>query len=216
MVKWRKRLIYFYVIWGILITTDLFWAGSYTFKNIWAWLIVILTIGDSILLLISALKFLKYNKQYLESESRDEKLAKKYYILVDKLFQHINDKYGNQSEKAVSFLLKDLINKRTEIISEYEKKTASFGSAIMVVITALLSFLVKVFFESNSNDNVFYVILAIFFMVVFVKFLNFVIRSFIKQPAWGKAYKESYLIDILNDVKYIILESNSKASKQEQ
>lgn len=216
LVKWRKLLILFYVIWAILITTDLLWAGNYTFKNIWALLIVGITIVDSILLFISALKYLKYNKQYLESESRDAKLATKYYTLVDELFHRIKNKYGNQSEKAVSFLLNDLINKRTEIINEYEKKAASFGSATMVVITAFLSFFVKVFFESNSNDNVFFVILAIFLLVVFVKILNFVIRSFIKQPAWGKAYKESYLIDILNDVKYIILESNGKESEQEQ
>ena len=103
LVKWRKLLILFYVIWAILITTDLLWAGNYTFKNIWALLIVGITIVDSILLFISALKYLKYNKQYLESESRDAKLATKYYTLVDELFHRIKISMVINQKKQLAF-----------------------------------------------------------------------------------------------------------------
>ena len=34
-------------------------------------------------------------------------------------------------------------------------------------------------------------------------------RGLIKQPAWGRANKEIYLINILNEVKYNFIESDS-------
>lgn len=215
LVKWRRILIVLYSMWAIFLTIDLLWAAQNFLKDTLAKWIVGITVVLFILVFWSFYKFYEYNKLFSESESQDNNTSK-YGKLVDKVFEHINSKYSKDPSKAVDILLSDLINKRTEIINEYEKQVGSFGSAFMIVISATLSILVKAYFEPGSNGKVLYAIIAILLMVILVKLLNLVIRGLIKQPAWGRANHEIYLINILNDVKYKFIESDSGSNNKSQ
>lgn len=216
LVKWRRILIGVYSMWAIFLTIDLLWAAQNILKYTLAKWIVGITVVLFILVFYSFYKFSEYNKLFSESESQDNNNASKYGKLVDDAFDYIKSKYAKDPNKAVDLLLSNLINKRTEIINEYDKKVGSFGSAFMIVISAVLSILVKAYFESNSNERVLFAIIAILFLVILAKVLNLAIRGLIKQPAWGRANQEIYLINILNDVKYKFFESDSGSNDKSQ
>lgn len=215
LVKWRRILIGSYSMWAIFLTIVLLWAAQNILKDTLAKYIVGITVALFILVFWSFYKFSEYNKLFSESESQDNNTSK-YGKLVDNAFDYINSKYAKDPNKAVDMLLSNLINKRTEIINEYDKKVGSFGSAFMIVISATLSILVKAYFEPKSNERVLFAIIAILFLIILVKFLNLAIRGLIKQPAWGRANQEIYLINILNDVKYKFIESDSGSNDKLQ
>lgn len=216
LVKWRRILIGSYLMWAIFLTIFLLWAAQNILKDTLAQCIVGITVVLFILVLWSFYKFYEYNKLFSESESQGKNNTSKYGKLVDNVFDYINSKYAKNPSKAVDMLLSNLISKRTEIINEYDKKVGSFGSAFMIVISATLSILVKAYFEPGSNDKVLYAIIAILLMVILVKLLNLAIRGLIKQPAWGRANQEIYLINILNDVKYKFIEPDSDSNNESQ
>lgn len=217
LVKWRRILIGVYSMWAIFLTIDLLWAAQNILKYTLAKWIVGITVVLFILVFYSFYKFSEYNKLFSESESQDNNNnASKYGKLVDDAFDYVNSKYAKDPSKAVDMLLSNLINKRTEIINEYDKKVGSFSSAFMMFISAVLSILVKAYFEPNSDERVLFAIIAILFLVILAKVLNLAIRGLIKQPAWGRANQEIYLINILNDVKYKFFESDSGSNNKSQ
>ena len=199
LVFWRRSLIISYIIWAVFLIADLLWAIRHFSTSIPAKFTIAISVFLSFFVIFSLYRFIKCNT-----------IPSKYETLISDIKKYLEDKYKHgEAEKAVEFLLNDLNNKRTEIINEYERKAAAFGSAIMIFITAVMSVLVKDIFENKPNSDTTSVILAILLMVILVKILNLAVRGLIKQPAWGRANKEIYLINILNEVKYNFIESDS-------
>lgn len=206
LIFWRKSLIISYIIWAVFLIADLLWAIGHFSTSTLAKIIVVTSVVLLIFVVYSLCCFIQYNT-----------IPSKYETLISDIKEYLEKKYkSGKAEKAVGFLLKDLNSKRTEIINEYERKATAFGSAIMIFITAVMSVLVKDIFENKSNSDTISVILAILLMVILVKILNLVVRGLIKQPAWGRANKEIYLINILNEVKYKFIESDSGSNDESQ
>ena len=173
LVFWRRSLIISYIIWAVFLIADLLWAIRHFSTSIPAKFTIAISVFLSCFVIFSLYRFIKCNT-----------IPSKYETLISDIKKYLEDKYKHgEAEKAVEFLLNDLNNKRTEIINEYERKAAAFGSAIMIFITAVMSVLVKDIFENKPNSDTTSVILAILLMVILVKILNLAVRGLIKQPA---------------------------------
>ncbi|KEQ39186.1 hypothetical protein SK667_0091 [Streptococcus mitis] len=118
--------------------------------------------------------------------------------------------YGGRARYAVKLLIADLTDKQDNKIKKYESLVKSVGTVGMILVTSFITLVVKQFFDTGENSislNVFIGLILLVFIIVFlITVADTFIRNIIKYPLFGKASKEVYLMDILYEVKYMILE----------
>ena len=121
--------------------------------------------------------------------------------------------YGGRARYAVKLLIADLTDKQDNKIKKYESLVKSVGTVGMILVTSFITLVVKQFFDTGENSislNVFIGLILLVFIIVFlITVADTFIRNIIKYPLFGKASKEVYLMDILYEVKYMILEKES-------
>ncbi|MGQ9051801.1 hypothetical protein [Streptococcus oralis] len=118
--------------------------------------------------------------------------------------------YGEKASYAVKLLISDLTDKRDRSIKRYESSIQFVGRIGIILTTAFVTLaLNKLFVADETAISVETFLGLILIVVIIVWLINFIhggIKNIIKYPLWGKASKEVYLIDILYEVKYMVLE----------
>ena len=121
--------------------------------------------------------------------------------------------YGEKASYAVKLLIADLTDKQDNKIKKYESLVKSIGIVIILVTSFITLALNKLFVADETAISVETFLGLILIVAIIVWLINFIdsgIKNIIKYPIWGKASKEVYLIDILYEVKYMVLEKENK------
>ena len=118
--------------------------------------------------------------------------------------------YGEKASYAVKLLIADLTDKQDNKIKKYESLVKSIGIVGIILVTSFITLaLNKLFVADETAISVETFLGLILIVVIIVWLINFIhsgIKNIIKYPLFGKASKEVYLMDILYEVKYMILE----------
>ena len=122
--------------------------------------------------------------------------------------------YGGRARYAVKLLIADLTDKQDNKIKKYESLVKSVGIVGIILVTAFITLTLNKLFVADetaiSVETFLGLILIVAIIVWLINFIDSGIKNIIKYPIWGKASKEVYLIDILYEVKYMVLEKENK------
>ena len=121
--------------------------------------------------------------------------------------------YGEKASYAVKLLIADLTDKRDRSINRYESSIQFVGRIGIILTTAFVTLALNKLFVADdtaiSVETFLGLILIVAIIVWLINFIDSGIKNIIKYPIWGKASKEVYLIDILYEVKYMVLEKEN-------
>ena len=122
--------------------------------------------------------------------------------------------YGGRARYAVKLLIADLTDKQDNKIKKYESLVKSVGIVGIILVTAFITLALNKLFVADetaiSVETFLGLILIVAIIVWLINFIDSRIKNIIKYPIWGKASKEVYLIDILYEVKYMVLKKENK------
>ena len=122
--------------------------------------------------------------------------------------------YGEKASYAVKLLIADLTDKRDRSIKRYESSIQFVGRIGIILTTAFVTLALNKLFVADetaiSVETFLGLILIVAIIVWLINFIDSGIKNIIKYPIWSKASKEVYLIDILYEVKYMVLEKENK------
>lgn len=126
--------------------------------------------------------------------------------------------YGEKASYAVKLLIADLTDKQDNKIKKYESLVKSVGIVGIILVTAFITLALNKLFVADetaiSVETFLGLILIVAIIVWLINFIDSGIKNIIKYPIWGKASKEVYLIDILYEVKYMVLEKENIMTKR--
>ena len=123
--------------------------------------------------------------------------------------------YGEKASYAVKLLIADLTDKQDNKIKKYESLVKSIGICWYNLVTSFITLALNKLFVADetaiSVETFLGLILIVAIIVWLINFIDSGIKNIIKIPYMGvKASKEVYLIDILYEVKYMVLEKENK------
>ena len=165
--------------------------------NIWKWIIILLTLFFTVVTFVA---YKSFNKKFKENLT-------KFDIVCTNAVKKIEDVYGDNASKVIDLLISDLTNKKTTALKVYDNTIKAVTSLPMLVATTALGFILKGGFESKFSESDLNLIFGISLLLLFFKAVSHGIVSTIKNPIWGKSYKETYLLRVLQVAKYEVLKS---------
>ena len=122
-------------------------------------------------------------------------------------------KYGEKASDIVNMLIVDLTDKKNTQVKQYEKGVKVVGTVGMVLVNFVITLILNKLFGLEENNILFKLligfIVVVFAVIFLMQILDIFIKNLIKYPVFGKASKEVYLIDILYEVKYMVLEKEN-------
>ena len=125
-----------------------------------------------------------------------------------KLKQYLNDNYWNNESKVIEFVMAELSSKREDTRKKFEGIIKIITLLPMLFFTTVLSTYVKNLLDGNTSDLDSTVIVRLFILYLFSRFIYYIFMRYIREPDWGRASKESRLYKYLSIVKYKVLENH--------
>ena len=165
--------------------------------NIWKCIIILLTLFFTVVTFVA---YKSFNKKFKENPT-------KFDIVCTNAAKKIEAVYGDNASKVIDLLISDLTNKKTTALKVYDNTIKAVTSLPMLVATTALGFILKGGFESKFSESDLNLIFGISLLLLFFKAVSHGIVSTIKNPIWGKSYKETYLLRVLQVAKYEVLKS---------
>ena len=201
--KARKMLLLFLCLLIVFMSGDLILLRFFSDSSYWKVSLII----TLIVLLFFIIYDRKFNKVSMGAPS-------KFTELCNEVKSTLNRLYGADAEKVAKMLVSDLSNKRNEQIQKYENVVKSIGAIGMILVTAFITLSLNKLFVADTTgisvDTFLGLIIFVFVVVLFIRFIDHSIKNIIKYPPFGKASKEVYLSDVLSVVKYTLLEKEQK------
>lgn len=164
--------------------------------NTWKWIIIGATL---FFIALTVLAYKIFNKKFKE-------IPTKFDIVCTNAAKMIKEVYGdNNASKFIDLLISDLTNKKSTALKIYDNTIKAVTSLPMLVATTALGFILKGGFESKFSESDLNLIFGISFLILLFKIVSHGIVSTINNPIWGKSYKETYLLRVLQIAKYEVL-----------
>lgn len=168
--------------------------------NTWKWILI----GATLFFLApTVLTYKSFNKKF-------KKLPTKFDIVCTNTAKKIEDVYKGNASKFIDLLISDLTNKKTTALKVYDNTIKAVTSLPMLVATTALGFILKGGFESKFSESNLNLIFGISFLILLFRIVSHGIVSTINNPIWGKSYKETYLLRVLQVAKYEVLKETKE------
>lgn len=193
---WKRNVFFACLVFlSILIFLCLPGVIDNIWGNTWKWIIILLTLGFTVVTFVA---YNLFNKKFKENPT-------KFDIVCTNAAKKIDGVYGGNASKVIDLLISDLTNKKTTALKVYDNTIKAVTSLPMLVATTALGFILKGGFESKFSESDLNLIFGISLLLLFFKAVSHGIVSTIKNPIWGKSYKETYLLRVLQVAKYEVL-----------
>ena len=123
------------------------------------------------------------------------------------LKSYLNSHYNKNESKVVELVMSEISKEREDAQKKFESTVKIMSLLPMLFFTNVIADFMKNYLGDKVTDNSYRVVMLLFLVYLLSRGVGYIIVSFIKNPAFGKAYKKICLYRYLSVVKYKVLEN---------
>lgn len=126
------------------------------------------------------------------------------------LKSYLNSHYKGNESKVVELVMSEISKEREDVQKKFESIVKIMSLLPMLFFTSVIADFMKSFIGDKVTDDSYRVVMLLFLVYLLSRGVGFIIVSFIKNPAFGNAYKNICLYRYLSVVKYKVLEKSEQ------
>lgn len=136
------------------------------------------------------------------------KLSDPFDNVCEHLKSHLISHYNDNESKVVELVMSEISKEREDAQKKFESTVKIMSLLPMLFFTNVMANFMKSFLNDKVTDNSYRVVVLLFLVYLLSRGVGYIIVSFIRNPAFGEAYKKICLYRYLSVVKYKVLEKN--------
>ena len=134
--------------------------------------------------------------------------------VCERLKSYLISHYNGNESKVVELVMSEISKEREDAQKKFESIVKIMSLLPMLFFTSVIADFMKSFIDDKLTDASYRIVMLLFLVYLLSRGVGYIIVSFIKNPAFGNAYKKVCLYRYLSVVKYKVLENNNPTNEQ--